>query len=246
MKKLFKITPLEDTFSCNFTVLINGTPMLLGAKAILNEWIQFRRTCVYRRTQFELDGKLSRLHLLEGLEKILLDIDKAIKIIRNTEEEKEVIPNLMIGFGIDEVQANYIAEIRLRHLNREYILSRTAEIAQLREDIKELKRILSNKELIDRIIMKEQAEVAQKYAQSRRTKLVSFFDETYSSDEQEKTSNSPYTIFYTKEGYFKKISPQSLRMSGAQKLKEDDIITERLPLVQSGNEDKSSFLYKSE
>ena len=238
MKKLFKMTPLEDTFSCNFTVLINGTPMLLGAKSILNEWIKFRRDCVYRRTQFELEGKLNRLHLLEGLEKILLDIDKAIKIIRNTEEEKEVVPNLMIGFGIDEIQANYIAEIRLRHLNREYILTRTAEISELREDIKELKKILGSSELIDRIIMKEQAEVAQKYAQSRRTKLVNFFDESFSSEEIDKTSNSPYTIFYTKEGYFKKISPQSLRMSGAQKLKEGDFITD---IIECNNDTNLLF-----
>ena len=238
MKKLFKMTPLEDTFSCNFTVLINGTPMLLGAKAILEEWIKFRRTCVTRRTKYELDGKLSRLHLLEGLETILLDIDKAIRIIRETEEEKEVVPNLMIGFGIDEVQANYIAEIRLRHLNREYILSRTAETAQLRDEIKELKHILNSSELIDRIIMKEQAEVAQKYAQSRRTKLVSFFDETVKDEVQEKTSNSPYTLFYTKEGYFKKISPQSLRMSGAQRLKEGDVITD---IIECNNETNLLF-----
>lgn len=238
MKKLFKMTPLEDTFSCNFTVLINGTPMLLGAKSILVEWIKFRRECVYRRTQYELEGKQNRLHLLEGLEKILLDIDKAIKIIRNTEEEKEVVPNLMIGFGIDEVQANYIAEIRLRHLNREYILTRTAEIAELRDAIKELKRVLNNSELIDRIIMKEQAEVAQKYAQSRRTKLVSYFDESINVEELDKSSTSPYTVFYTKEGYFKKISPQSLRMSGAQKLKEGDIITD---IIECSNDTNLLF-----
>ena len=235
MKKLFKMTPLEDTFSCNFTVLINGTPMLLGAKAILVEWIKFRRECVARRTQYELEGKLNRLHLLEGLEKILLDIDKAIKLIRETEEEKEVVPNLMIGFGIDEIQANYIAEIRLRHLNREYILSRTSEIAQLREDVLELQKILSNDSLIDRIIMKEQAEVAQKYAQVRKTKLVSYFDEDYVSEEVTKASNTTYTIFYSKEGYFKKISPQSLRMSGAQKLKEGDIITDTIECSNETN-----------
>lgn len=235
MKKLFKITPLEDTFSCNFTVLINGTPMLLGAKAILLEWIDFRRKCVAKRTQFELDGKNNRLHLLEGLEKILLDIDKAIRIIRETEEEKEVVPNLMIGFGIDEIQANYIAEIRLRHLNREYILSRTAETEQLRKEIAELKEILSNSRLIDRIIMKEQAEVAQKYAQPRKTKLVSFFDESYIAEENAKASNIQYTVFYTKEGYFKKISAQSLRMSGAHKLKEGDIITDTIECTNDTN-----------
>ncbi len=235
MKKLFKITPLEDTFSCNFTVLIDGTPMLLGAKSILMEWIKFRRACVTRRTQFELAGKQDRLHLLEGLETILLDIDRAIRIIRETEEEKEVVPNLMIGFGIDEIQANYIAEIRLRHLNREYILSRTAEIAQLRQDIESLKNILGSRSLIDRIIMKEQAEVAQKYAQPRKTKLVEAFDESVSTEEKEKTAALPYTIFYSKEGYFKKISPQSLRMSGAQKLKEDDYLTDIIECTNDTN-----------
>ena len=235
MKKLFKITPLEDTFSCNFTVLIDGTPMLLGAKSILMEWIKFRRACVTRRTQFELAGKQDRLHLLEGLETILLDIDRAIRIIRETEEEKEVVPNLMIGFGIDEVQANYIAEIRLRHLNREYILSRTAEIAQLRQDIETLKNILGSRTLIDRIIMKEQAEVAQKFAQPRKTKLVEAFDESVSTEEKEKAAALPFTVFYSKEGYFKKISPQSLRMSGAQKLKEDDYITDTIECTNDTN-----------
>ncbi len=235
MKKLFKLTPLEDTFSCNFTVLIKGTPMLLGAKAILLEWIKFRRECVVRRTQFELKGKMDRLHLLEGLEMILLDIDKAIRIIRETQEEKEVVPNLMIGFGIDEDQANYIAEIRLRHLNREYILTRTAEIAQLREEIKNLKEILANPALIDRVIMKEQAEVAQKYAQPRRTKLVAEFDEAVLTEEQEKAAALPYTVFYSKEGYFKKISPQSLRMSGAQKLKEGDYLTDIIECTNDTN-----------
>jgi len=224
MKKMFRITPLEDTFSCNFTLLIDGVPKLLGAKQILLEWIEFRRKCIARRTQFDLNGKLARLHLLEGLEKILLDIDKAIKIIRETEEEKDVIPNLMIGFGIDEIQANFIAEIRLRHLNREYILSRVSETEQIRKDIEELQEILKNRRSIDRIIMKEQAEVAKKYAQPRRTRLADYFDD---ADEEEKSAQIPdYTvnIFYTREGYFKKITPQSLRMSGAQKLKDGDEI----------------------
>ncbi|MBQ4239791.1 MAG: topoisomerase IV [Oscillospiraceae bacterium] len=227
MRKMFKLTPLEDTFSCNFTLLINGVPKLLGARDILLEWIAFRRKCIARRTQYELDGKLARLHLLEGLEKILLDIDKAIKIIRETEEEKDVIPNLMIGFGIDEIQANFIAEIRLRHLNREYILTRVAETEQIRKDIDELREILGNQRLIDRIIMKEQAEVAQKYAQPRKTKLADFFEED-NAEEEEKVPDYPVTIFYTREGYFKKITPLSLRMSGAQKLKDGDVIIDTI------------------
>ena len=227
MKKMFRLTPLEDTFSCNFTLLIGGVPKLLGAKQILLEWIEFRRQCIARRTQYDLNGKLARLHLLEGLEKILLDIDKAIKIIRETEEEKDVIPNLMIGFGIDEIQANFIAEIRLRHLNREYILTRVAETEQIRKDIDELREILGNRKLIDRIIMKEQAEVAKKYAQPRRTKLADFFDEA-DSEEAPKVPDYPVTIFYTREGYFKKITPQSLRMSGAQRLKEGDEIIDTI------------------
>ena len=227
MKKMFRLTPLEDTFSCNFTLLIDGVPKLLGAKQILLEWIEFRRRCIERRTRYDLNGKLARLHLLEGLEKILLDIDKAIKIIRETEEEKDVIPNLMIGFGIDEIQANFIAEIRLRHLNREYILSRVSETEQIRKDIDELNSILGDQKLIDRIIMKEQAEVAKKYAQPRRTRLADFFDEDTESKE-EKVPDYPVTIFYTREGYFKKITPQSLRMSGAQKLKDGDEIIDTI------------------
>ncbi len=233
MRKLFKFTPLEDSFSCNFTVLIDGSPRLLGARDILVEWIRFRRKCVARRTAYDKKVKEDRLHLLEGLEKILLDIDKAIKIIRHTEQEKEVVPNLMIGFGIDEIQANYIAEIRLRHLNREYIISRTAEIAELRKDIEELTKILGNEKLIDRIIMKEQAEVATKYAQSRKTKLVEAFDEYEEVPVKPEEDTSSFTIFFTKEGYFKKITPQSLRMSNVHKLKEGDSIVNTLEAKNS-------------
>ena len=234
MNKMFKLTPLEDSFSCNFTILIDGTPQLLGAKQILLEWIGFRRKCIARRTEFDLNGKKARLHLLEGLDKILLDIDKAIKIIRETEQEKDVIPNLMIGFGIDEIQANYIAEIRLRHLNREYLLSRLSETENLRKEIEELSAILKNRDLIDKIIMKEQAEVAQKYAQPRRTKLADYFDDV-ESEEEEGIPNYPVNIFYTKEGYFKKITPQSLRMSSAHKLKDGDEIIDSMECLNDVN-----------
>ena len=227
MKKLFKLTPLEDTFSCNFTVLINGVPKLIGAKHILIEWIDFGRKSIARRTQYDLEGKLNRLHLLEGLEKILVDIDKAIKIIRETDEEKDVIPNLMIGFGIDEVQANYIAEIRLRHLNREYIIKTVSETEQIRKDIEELRNIIKDRNRVDKIIMMEQAEVAKKYAQPRKTKIADYFDEI-ETDDAPQVPDYPVTIFYTREGYFKKITPQSLRMSGAQKLKEGDEIIDSI------------------
>ncbi|MBQ4093694.1 MAG: topoisomerase IV [Oscillospiraceae bacterium] len=225
MKKLFRMTPLEDSFACNFTVLIDGRPKLLGARDILLEWIKFRRSCVKRRTAHDLAGKQARLHLLEGLERILLDIDKAIRIVRETEEEREVVPNLMIGFGIDEIQANFIAEIKLRHLNREYILTRTAEIEQLREEIKQLQELLASEKLLDRVIMREQADVAQKYAQPRRTKLVEAFETDEEEQlQEEKLPDYPVNIFYTREGYFKKITPQSLRMSSVQKLKDGDEI----------------------
>ena len=227
MKKLFRLTTLEDTFSCNFTVLINGVPKLIGARQILNEWIEFRRKSIVRRTNYELEGKLSRLHLLEGLEKILVDIDKAIKIIRETDEEKDVIPNLMIGFGIDEIQANYIAEIRLRHLNREYIIRTISETGQIRKDIEELRGIISDRSLIDKIIMKEQAEVAKKYAQPRKTRIADYFEDE-AVEEAPQIPDYPVTIFYTREGYFKKITPQSLRMSGAQKLKDGDEILDTI------------------
>ena len=223
MQKLFKITPLEDTFACNFNVLINGSPRLLGVRDILKEWTEFRRGCVRRRTAHELKGKEDRLHLLEGLSKILLDIDKAIKIVRETEEEKDVVPNLMIGFAVDEIQANYIAEIKLRHLNKEYILNRLGEIDQLKEDIAELQSILDSRSKIDKIIMREQAEVAKKYVQARNTKILYEGIEEY-EEEEAVLPDYPVTVFYTNDGYFKKITPQSLRMSSEQKLKEGDSI----------------------
>ncbi|MEG1384308.1 MAG: DNA gyrase subunit A [Oscillospiraceae bacterium] len=227
MQKLFKLTPIEDSFSCNFTVLINGMPKLLGVREILREWTDFRRNCVRRRTAFDMKGKEDRLHLLNGLAKILLDIDKSIKIIRETSEEKEVVPNLMIGFAIDEIQANYIAEIKLRQLNREYILNRISETEKLKEEISALRAILEDSRLVDRIIIEEQAAVAQKYIQPRKTKIM-YEAPTEYIEEIEEIPDYPVTIFYTSEGYFKKFTPQSLRMSGEHKLKEnDDIIFTR-------------------
>ena len=226
MLKLFKLTTLEDSFSCNFNVLIGGVPMTLGVKDLLNEWIAFRIECIRRRTYFDLNKKKDKLHLLEGLKLILLDIDKAIKIVRETDEEAEVVPNLMIGFGIDKIQAEYVAEIKLRHLNREYILKRTAEIEQLIKDIEDLEAILNSKARVKTIIVKELKEVADKYGKDRLCPLLHLSDmETDVSLDQE-IPDYPVNLFFTKEGYFKKITPQSLRMSNEQKLKEnDEVIT---------------------
>ncbi len=224
MQKLFKLTTLEDSFSCNFNVLIGGVPMTLGVGEILGEWIAFRIECIRRRTYFDLNKKKDKLHLLEGLKLILLDIDKAIKIVRETEEEAEVIPNLMIGFGIDKIQAEYVAEIRLRHLNREYILKRTAEIEQLIKDIEDLEAILNSKARVKTIIVKELKEVAEKYGKDRQCPLLHVDDIPADVNVGEEIPDYPVHLFFTKEGYFKKITPQSLRMSGEQKLKEDDEI----------------------
>ena len=228
MAKLFKTTPLEDSFSANFNVLISGQPRVMGVREILNEWTAFRMECVRRRTFFDLHGKEKRLHLLQGLAAILLDIDKAIRIIRTTEEEEEVVPNLMIGFGIDEVQADYVAEIKLRHLNREYILKRTSEIQQLETDIADLQDILAKPARIRRIIMKELAEVSKKYAKPRRTEILYDLPEEDSGAEEQTVPDYPVTVFYTREGYLKKIPPQSLRTAGAHKLKEGDEIIQQV------------------
>lgn len=219
--KLFRMTPLEDSFSCNFNVLIAGSPRVLGVKELLTEWIAFRTECVRRRVYYNLDKAKSRLHLLLGLEKILLDIDKAIKIVRETREEKEVVPNLMIGFGIDEIQAEYVAEIKLRHLNREYILKRLDDIEKLKADIEEYESILSNKRRIGTIIIKELEDVIKKYGQPRKTVVIEPNGEN-EPDILDEIPDYPVTVFFTREGYFKKITPQSLRMSGEQKLKEGD------------------------
>lgn len=223
MQKLYKMTPLEDPFSCNFNVLIAGQPRVLGVRELLEEWIAFRVECIRRRTYFTLNKKKERLHLLKGLEKILLDIDKAVKIVRETDEEAEVVPNLMIGFGIDKIQAEYVAEIKLRHLNREYILKRTKDIEDLEAEIAELEELAGSKTKIKKVIISELKAVAEKYGQPRKTLLVQAVDEP-EEDETEEIPDYPVHLFFTKEGYFKKITPQSLRMSGEQKLKEGDSI----------------------
>ncbi len=224
MLKLYKMTPLEDSYSCNFNILVGGVPKVMGIREILQEWIAFRTECVRRRTVFELNKKKDKLHLLKGLQAILTDIDKAIKIIRETQEENEVIPNLMIGFGIDEIQAEYVAEIKLRHLNREYILKRTEEIQALEKDIAELESIVADNRKIRKIIIKELTEVGKKYGQPRKSMLIYADEIKYAEDTEEEIPDYPVNIFFTREGYFKKITPQSLRMSGEQKLKEGDSI----------------------
>ncbi len=227
MKKLFKMTTLEDSFSCNFNVLIAGIPRVLGVRDLLQEWIDFRTQCVKRRTSFDLKKKEDKLHLLKGLEKILLDIDKAIEIIRNTEEETEVLPNLMIGFGIDEIQAEYVAEIKLRHLNREYILKRTNEIDKLSSDIDDLKVILSDDTRVKKIIIDELKEVSQKYSKPRRSMIV-YPEDIVEEDVEDDIPDYPVHIFFTKDGYFKKITAQSLRMNSEQKLKENDRVIQTI------------------
>ena len=225
MRKLFKMTPLQDSYSCNFNILISVMPKVMGIKEILEEWVAFRRECVKRRIYFELSKKKDKLHLLKGLKKILLDIDKAIKIVRETEEEAEVVPNLMIGFGIDDIQAEYVAEIKLRHLNKEYILNRISDIEQLEKDIAEMEGILKDDKKIKNVIIDELKEVIKKYQQPRKTL---FIYTTPEDDEpvEDDTPDLPVTIFMSKEGYFKRITPQSLRMSGEQKLKEGDVISD--------------------
>ncbi|MBE6820558.1 MAG: topoisomerase IV [Ruminococcaceae bacterium] len=225
MKKLYDSTTLQDTFSCNFNVLINGMPKVLGVSELLKEWIDFRSSCIRRRTAFDLKRATDRLHLLRGLEKILLDIDKAIKIIRNTEEESEVVPNLMIGFKIDKIQAEYVAEIKLRHLNKEYILKRLQDIEKLEEAIKDLNDILENARRIKQIIIYELKEVIKKYSTPRKTEII-YSTEIDDDDFEEEVPDYPVHIFFTSGGYFKKITPLSLRMSGAQKLKEGDEISQ--------------------
>lgn len=234
MTKLYKLTPLEDVFSCNFNVLIKGTPKVLGVKDILNEWIEFRVECVRRKTQFTLDKKSQRLHLLEGLKKILLDIDKAIKIIRETESESDVVPNLMIGFGIDKLQAEYVAEIKLRHLNREYILKRTEDIENLKKDIEALLAILQSKNKQKKIIIKELTEVSAKYSGTRKSEILYEFEEFDASSVTE-IPDYPVTLFITKEGYLNKIRTANLRMSGEQKVKEGDSV---LKTFECSNKDE--------
>ena len=238
MNKLFASTPLEDSFGCNFNVLVGGVPMVMGVRGLLDEWIAFRMECVRRRTYHDLTKARDKLHLLKGLEKILLDIDKAIAIVRETDEEAEVVPNLMIGFGIDQIQAEYVAEIKLRHLNREYIIKRLADVSDLEKVVADLEDTLKSKNRIRRIIIDELQAVAKKYGQPRRTQIIYATDIVEAEEEQREVADYPCTFFYTKEGYFKKITPQSLRMSGEQKLKEGDEIVQT---VESSNNHELLF-----
>lgn len=232
MTKLYRFTTLEDSYACNFNVLIAGVPRVLGVKALLEEWIAFRIECVRRRTYFDRNKKADKLHLLRGLEKILLDIDKAVKIVRETDEESEVVPNLMIGFGIDEIQAEYVAEIKLRHLNREYILKRTKDLEDLEKEIVELDEILKSKARIKTIIVKELKSIAEKYGQPRKS-IIIYDDVARYEEETVEIPDYPVNLFFTKEGYFKKITPQSLRMSGEQKLKDGDEIIQELEFTNN-------------
>ena len=222
MQKLFRLTSLQDSFPCNFNILIAGMPRVMGISEILEEWTAWRTDCVKRRLYFQVQKKQDRLHLLKGLERILLDIDKAIRIIRETELESEVVPNLMIGFGIDEIQANYVAEIKLRNINKEYILKQTKAIDELEKEIAELLDTLGSSRKLKTVIIKELQQVAEKYGKERKTEIVYETAQVEEEDEAEQVPDYPVTVFVSKEGYLKKITAQSLRMSGEQKFKEGD------------------------
>ena len=225
MQRLYKATPLQDSFACNFNILIAGMPRVMGVGEILEEWTAWRMDCVKRRIFFQIQKKEDRLHLLKGLERILLDIDKAIRIIRETELESEVIPNLMIGFGIDEIQANYVAEIKLRNINKEYILKQTKAIDELEREIAELKDILGSSRKLKTVIKKELKAVTDKFGQNRKTEIIYHIDEIQPEEEQVVIPDYPVTVFISREGYLKKITAQSLRMSGEQKFKEGDSLS---------------------
>ncbi len=240
MLKLFKMTPLEDSFSCNFNILIKNRPMVLGIREILEQWVQFRIGCIKNSLKYDITKKSEKLHLLTGLKKILLDIDKAISIIRHTEREQDVVPNLMEGFNIDRVQAEYIAEIKLRNLNKEYILNRTSEIEKLIEELEELNRILESEKEIKKLIASQLRNIAKKYGQDRKTTLISG-EELTEYKEEEHIEDYPLTIFFTKENYIKKVSAVSLRSTTAeQKLKEDDFVFQTLETTN-----KSELLFFS-
>ena len=224
MQKLFKLTTLQDAFPCNFNILVGGNPRVMGVGEILEEWIAWRMDCVRRRVYFDLQKKKEKLHLLKGLEAILLDIDRAIEIIRGTELESEVVPNLMVGFGIDRIQAEFVAEIKLRNINREYILKRTAETEALENEIEELEATLHNRRKIRSIIADELRQINKKYIVPRRTALV-YASDVEEVEEVELVEDYPVTLFLSREGYFKKITAQSLRMSGEQKYKEGDALS---------------------
>ena len=225
MQKLMRMTPLQDTFPCNFNILIAGMPRVMGVGEILEEWTAWRTDCVKRRIYFQIQKKEDRLHLLKGLERILLDIDKAIRIIRETELESEVIPNLMIGFGIDEIQANYVAEIKLRNINKEYILKQTKAISELEKEIAELNSTLKSHKKLQGVIISELKQVAAAYGRPRKTEIIYQAEELEVEEETEQIPDYPVTLFVSKEGYLKKITAQSLRMSGEQKFKEGDSLS---------------------
>ena len=225
MQKLFRLTPLQDSFPCNFNILIGGNPRVMGVGEILEEWTAWRTDCVKRRIFFQIQKKEERLHLLKGLERILLDIDKAIAIIRETELESEVVPNLMIGFGIDEIQANYVAEIKLRNINKEYILKQTKATSQLESEIADLRATLGSHKKLQNVIISELTAVAEKFGQPRKTEILYETEETSYEPEEEQVPDYPVTLFVSKEGYLKKITAQSLRMSGEQKFKEGDSLS---------------------
>lgn len=233
MAKLFRMTPLQDSFGCNFNILVEGSPMVLGVNDILCEWLRFRRSCVLRSVAFDIARKQEKLHLLMGLEKILLDIDKAIKIVRETEEDAQVVPNLMKGFQIDEVQAEYVAEIKLRNLNKDYILKRTAEIEKLKEEIEDLEATQNSKSRINKMIEKQLREVAKKFGQERKTRLIATEDIEEVNEEQT-VEDYAVKIFRTAQNYIKKISLVSLRTSGEQRLKEDDVIVQEEEITNRG------------
>ena len=222
MQKLFRMTPLQDSFPCNFNILIAGMPRVMGVGEILEEWTAWRIDCVKRRLFHQIGKREERLHLLKGLERILLDIDKAIRIIRETELESEVVPNLMIGFGIDEIQANYVAEIKLRNINKEYILKQTKAISQLEQEIADLRDTLNSSRRLKNVIIQELQEVSKKYGQARKTEIIYQAAEAEPEEEEENIPDYSVTVFVSKEGYLKKITAQSLRMSGEQKFKEGD------------------------
>ena len=224
MQKLFKTTTLQDAFGCNFNILIAGMPRVMGVRELLEEWCAWRTESVKRRVYFVLKKRQDKLHLLKGLKKILLDIDKAIEIIRETEKEADVVPNLMIGFGIDQIHAEYVAEIKLRNINREYILKRVEETASLESEIEDLEDTLARPSRIRKIIVSELEDVRKKYAEPRRTGIL--YDYAEDADaEEDAIEDYPVTLFLSQQGYFKKITPQSLRMSGEQKFKEDDALS---------------------
>lgn len=243
MQKLLRLTTLQDSFSCNFNILVGGSPRVMGVAEILEEWSAWRTECVRRRVYHELEKKKEKLHLLQGLERILLDIDRAIGIIRSTELEAEVVPNLMVGFGIDQIQAEYVAEIKLRNINREYILRRTAETEELEKDIADLEDVLQSRRRVKNIIIDELKAINKKYPVPRRSSIV-YASELEGDDEEEQVEDYPVTLFLSREGYFKKITPQSLRMSGEQKYKDGDSL--RISLESSNRCDLLIFTDKQQ